>query len=218
MSRGAVSRPAAPATWIWSTNRVLWRGDSGLRDGRDGIYFGDATAENLQVGLNLDLTGGYHDAGDHVKFGLPLASTLQPWPGVASVYRRLHRQQPVRGLAQHRPGTDYLLKAQESMTQEGPRISLHRSGMDRQTASAGTGTANHPRPALAVTADKPGTDVAAAGGALASASVLFRETGDPGYADTLEASESLFTFVVVIGRYSDSIQPFKAYGSWAVQR
>src|SRR5690348_13960207 len=39
-------------------NRVLWRGPSDLTDGSD---------------HGIDLTGGYHDAGDEVKFGLPEA-------------------------------------------------------------------------------------------------------------------------------------------------
>jgi hypothetical protein len=41
--------------------RVRWRGHSGLTDG-------------LQQGV--DLVGGYYDAGDHVKFGLPMAFTV----------------------------------------------------------------------------------------------------------------------------------------------
>src|SRR5688500_17644001 len=47
-------------------NRVAWRGDSGMQDGAD-------------VGKNL--TGGWYDAGDHVKFGFPIAasSTLLSW-------------------------------------------------------------------------------------------------------------------------------------------
>src|ERR1051325_4925005 len=42
-------------------NRVAWRHDSALQDGND---------------VNLDLTGGYYDAGDHLKFTFPLSWTL----------------------------------------------------------------------------------------------------------------------------------------------
>jgi len=38
-------------------NRVSWRGDSAIQDG-------------------LDLTGGWYDAGDHVKFNFPMAYTV----------------------------------------------------------------------------------------------------------------------------------------------
>ncbi len=45
-------------------NRIKWRGPCHVDDGKD---------------VGLDLTGGFHDCGDHVKFGLPQcasASTL----------------------------------------------------------------------------------------------------------------------------------------------
>jgi len=41
-----------------STIRNNWRADSCLDDGKD---------------VGLDLTGGWFDAGDHVKFNLPMA-------------------------------------------------------------------------------------------------------------------------------------------------
>ena len=56
--------------------RVRWRADSALGDGSD---------------VGRDLTGGFYDAGDHVKFGLPMAfsMTMLAWGGVE--YRRCLR-------------------------------------------------------------------------------------------------------------------------------
>lgn len=47
-------------------NRISWRGDSGLEDGRV---------------ENLDLSKGLYDAGDLVKFGFPMAftATILSW-------------------------------------------------------------------------------------------------------------------------------------------
>lgn len=58
-------------------NRVGWRGDSALTDGAD---------------VGVDLSGGFYDAGDHVKFGLPMAfsMTMLAWGAVdyRSAYAR----------------------------------------------------------------------------------------------------------------------------------
>ncbi len=44
-----------------ANNPIPWRGDSALNDGaKEGV----------------DLTGGYYDAGDHVKFGFPMAASM----------------------------------------------------------------------------------------------------------------------------------------------
>ena len=206
-----------------ATNRVPWRGDSGLNDGNDGIYFGDATTENLQPDINLDLTGGYHDAGDHVKFGLPLASTLSTltWGGLAFADGYEITGQADELLSTVKWGTDYLLKAHQ--------VDANGS-TDFFIVQVGDGQADHAlwsspesqsiaRPALAITAEKPGSDVAAASAAaLASASILFRDHGEVDYAnELLNNAEVLFDFAVTYqGKYSDSIasvQPF--YNSWS---
>ena len=41
-------------------NKISWRGDSALKDGKQ---------------ANLDLSKGMYDAGDHMKFGFPMAFT-----------------------------------------------------------------------------------------------------------------------------------------------
>ena len=44
-----------------ATNRIPWRGSATLRDG---------------AGVGVDLSGGWYDAGDFVKFGLPMAYSV----------------------------------------------------------------------------------------------------------------------------------------------
>ena len=206
-----------------ASNRVPWRGDSGLNDGRDGIYFGDGSTENLQDGLSLNLTGGYHDAGDHVKFGLPLASTLSTlaWGGISFSDGYLKADEMNALLDTVRWGTDYLMKAQALNTNGETTFFIAQVGdgdEDHALWSAPEDQTSQ-RPAMAITADKPGSDVAAASAAaLAAASVLFREQGDEIYADTLlNRSESLFSFADRYrGRYSDSIPSVrKFYNSWS---
>ena len=53
-----------------SDKRDNWRSDSGMNDGKD---------------AGLDLTGGWYDAGDHVKFNLHMSytATMLAW----SVYK-----------------------------------------------------------------------------------------------------------------------------------
>ncbi len=60
---------AQQAGQLPSWNRVPWRGDSVLNDGED---------------VGLDLSGGWFDAGDHVKFGFAMSSsaTMLAWGGV----------------------------------------------------------------------------------------------------------------------------------------
>ncbi|WP_241537272.1 glycoside hydrolase family 9 protein, partial [Synechococcus lacustris] len=206
-----------------ATNRVPWRGDSGLNDGRDGVYFGDRNGANLQLGLSLNLTGGYHDAGDHGKFGMPLASTISSlaWGGIAFKEGYNATGQLDELLAAVKWGTDYLLKAHGTdaagntsffVAQVGDVAADHAlwSAPENQTIA---------RPAMAVTAQKPGSDVSAASAAaLASASILFRENGSIAYADELlRNAVSLYRFADTYrGKYSNSITEVQSYyNSWS---
>ncbi|MEM8611646.1 MAG: glycoside hydrolase family 9 protein, partial [Cyanobacteria bacterium P01_H01_bin.105] len=187
-------------------NRITWRGDSALNDGAD---------------VGLDLTGGYYDAGDHVKFGFPMASslTLLAWGGLE--YRDAYKEskQLDELLDTVRWGTDYLLKAHVS------------DGQTTQAlyAQVGDPTIDHQfwgrpedmtmaRPAYSIDPDNPGSDLAAeTAAALAAASILFRST-DPSYADRLlDNAKQLYAFADTYrGRYSDSIPEVQDfYNSWS---
>lgn len=183
-------------------NRVEWRGDSGLLDGAD---------------VGHDLTGGWYDAGDHVKFGLPMAysTTMLAW----SVYEY---KQGYEGSGQLeeildniRWATDYFVKA--------------HTAPNELWGQVGNGTTDHnwwgpaevmqmQRPSYKIDATHPGSDLAAeTAAALASASIIFRDT-DAVYADKLLLhAKQLYNFADTYrGSYSDSITDAKQYyNSWS---
>ncbi|HEY6403145.1 MAG TPA: glycoside hydrolase family 9 protein, partial [Blastocatellia bacterium] len=79
-------------------NRVNWRGDSGLNDGAD---------------VSRNLTGGWYDAGDHVKFGFPMAASVTLLAMGAVEYRSAYVQsgQLTHLLNNLRFVNDYFIKA-----------------------------------------------------------------------------------------------------------
>ncbi|KAL1061168.1 hypothetical protein V6Z11_1Z038500 [Gossypium hirsutum] len=83
--------------------RMKWREHSGLSDGRS-MY-------------NMDLTGGYYDAGDNVKFGFPMAftTTMLAW-SVIEFGELMPPSELRNALVAIRWGTDYLLKLSLSLT------------------------------------------------------------------------------------------------------
>ncbi|KAL6861725.1 hypothetical protein ACP4OV_017425 [Aristida adscensionis] len=177
--------------------RVAWRDHSGLTDG-------------LEQGV--DLVGGYYDAGDHVKFGLPMAFTvtLLSWSlveygaDVAAAGELAHALEAIKW------GTDYFIKA--------------HTKPDELWAEVGDGDTDHycwqrpedmttSRQAYKVDRRRPGSDVAGeTAAAMAAASMVFREH-NPHYAHLLlHHAQQLFEFADTYrGKYDSSIAEVKSY-------
>ncbi|KQK02009.1 endoglucanase 7 [Brachypodium distachyon] len=179
--------------------RVPWRDHSGLTDG-------------LEQGV--DLVGGYYDAGDHVKFGLPMAFTVTmlSWSlveyggDVAAVDggELAHAMEAIKW------GTDYFIKA--------------HTQPDELWAEVGDGDTDHycwqrpedmttSRQAYKVNRDRPGSDVAGeTAAAMAAASMVFRSS-NPHYSHLLlHHAQQLFEFADKYrGKYDSSIAEVKSY-------
>ena len=183
-------------------NRIEWRGDSALNDG---------------AAQGVDLSGGYYDAGDHVKFGLPMASsmTMLGW-GVVE-YRDAYESsgQLPDMLDAIRWGTDYIMKAHTAPNEFWGQVG--QGGPDHAFWGPAE-VMNMNRPAFKINAQNPGSDLAGeAAAALAAASIIFRPT-DTAYADRLLThAKQLFSFADTYrGRYSDAIPDAAAfYNSWS---
>ncbi|KAM0910765.1 hypothetical protein ACQ4PT_013951 [Festuca glaucescens] len=172
--------------------RVGWRADSALSDGS---------------ASNVDLVGGYYDAGDTVKFGLPMAFsvTMLSW----SVLEFVGDAPPStsRGDAEVavRWGADYLLKA-ATATPGALWVQVADASRDHACWERPEDM-DTPRAAYKVTPQSPGSDVAGeTAAALAAASLVFRGR-DPAYSSRLlAAARQVFDFADRYrGSYSDSL-------------
>lgn len=159
--------------------RDNWRGDAGLTDGSD---------------VGVDLSGGLFDAGDHVKFNLPMSYTaaMLSW----SVYKDKAAYEK-SGQLKYITDTiryidDYLMKC-------------HPSG-NVYYYQVGDGEADHKwwgpaevmqmaRPTAVIDSSHPGsTVVAESAAALASAALIFKDS-DPSYSQKcLTHAKQLFDF------------------------
>jgi hypothetical protein len=164
-----------------ANNPVIWRANSCLNDGAD---------------VGLDLTGGYLDAGDNVKFGLPMASTVATLSWGVYEYRSAFTSagQLDKVLDTIRWGTDYFIKCHTGTNEFYYQV----GGTSDDHAWWGPVEVIEEvmvRPSFKVTAASPGsTVVGATAAALASASIVFKPT-DPAYASTcLTHAKQLFDF------------------------
>jgi hypothetical protein len=131
----------------------------------------------------VDLVGGYYDAGDNVKFGLPMAftTTMLAW-SVADFGKFMGGELP-HARAAVRWGADYLLKAATS-TPDTLYVQVADANQDHRCWERPEDM-DTPRSVYAVTKDRPGSDVAAeTAAALAASAVAFRRA-DPAYSSRL---------------------------------
>ncbi|KAK8551787.1 hypothetical protein V6N13_120221 [Hibiscus sabdariffa] len=178
-------------------NKISWRGDSGLKDGSE---------------AKLDLSKGMYDAGDHMKFGFPLAftATVLSWAileygdQMAAVNQLEPAQDSLKWI------TDFLINAHPNdnvlYIQVGDPDTDHKCWERPEKMK-------EKRPLTQVNTSVPGTEVAAeTAAAMASASLVFK-TSDSTYSSTLlKHSKQLFTFADKYkGSYSENIPEVATY-------
>ncbi|XP_022772662.1 endoglucanase 10-like [Durio zibethinus] len=178
-------------------NKISWRGDSALKDGSE---------------AQLDLSKGMYDAGDHMKFGFPLAftATVLSWAileygdQMEAVNQLEPAQESLKWI------TDYLINAHPSenvlFIQVGDPVADHKCWERPEVMK-------EKRPLTQVNTSVPGTDVAAeTAAAMASASLVFK-TADSTYSRTLlKHAKQLFNFADKYrGSYSENIPEVATY-------
>jgi len=158
-----------------ANNPIPWRDDSAVND---------------------CVPGGWYDAGDHVKFGLPMSSsaTLLSWGLVAfkDGYSKAGQLDMMYDMIKW--PLDYFLKAWDPNAKE-------------LVVQVGDGQADHSfwgrpedmtmaRPCKKISTSSHGSDIAGGtAAAMAAGSIAFKDKGDTAYAtQLLTAAESLYSF------------------------
>ena len=162
-------------------NRVSWRGDANVNDGQmEGI----------------DVSGGWHDAGDHIKFGLPMAFSVTALNWGFLEYQQAYIQSNQDEIFKNniRWVTDYFIKCHIGPTEFVAQVS-DKSTDHSLWAAAELTELYTTRKSYSVTAANPGTDVVCeTAAALASASIVFKDS-DPAYsAKLIDHAISLYNF------------------------
>jgi endoglucanase len=176
-------------------NLIEWRGDAALDDGSD---------------VGKDLSGGYFDAGDRVKFNYPMAYTMTMLGWGVQEFQGAYQKsgQLDEALEAVKWGTDYLMKG----------IVTDEYGVKELYGQVGNGQVDHnywgapesmtmERPSYKIDREHPGSDLAGeTAAALTSASIILRSQ-DSAYADKLLSNARLlYSFAEQYqGKYSDSI-------------
>ncbi|MBR4111918.1 MAG: glycoside hydrolase family 9 protein [Ruminiclostridium sp.] len=165
--------------------RSDWRGDSCLNDGAD---------------AGLDLSGGFLDAGDNVKFNLPMSytCTMLSWSVIEDYNSYKESGQLPYILDNIRWGNDYFMKCH-------PEANVYYyqvgdGGADHGFwGSAEVVEAHMKRPSYKVDMNNGGSTVAAGTAAsLASAAVVFKDSDSAYSQECLKHAKELFSYAETV--------------------
>ena len=161
--------------------RCNWRGDSCLTDGAD---------------VGLDLTGGWYDAGDNVKFNLPMSYTaaVLGWSILEDYDAYVESGQLEYALGNIKWANDYFIKCHPEdevyYYQVGNGSSDHSYWGAAETVSY-----KMERPSYCVTKDAPGSTVCGETAAsLAICSIVYSDIDSDYSEECLSHAESLYDF------------------------
>ncbi|KAL4333948.1 hypothetical protein GQ457_07G007300 [Hibiscus cannabinus] len=197
LSKSLLFFEAQRSGYLPPNQRVAWRANSGLNDGK---------------ASGVDLVGGYYDAGDNVKFGLPMAFTItmMSWSIIEYAKQMGANGELAHALEALQWGTDYLIKAHPH-----PYLLY---------GEVGDGNSDHycwqrpedmttDRHAYKIDPSNPGSDLAGeTAAAMAAASIVFRHSNPAYSSELLRHAYQLFEFADKYrGKYDSSITIAQKY-------
>ncbi|KAL2342678.1 hypothetical protein Fmac_003963 [Flemingia macrophylla] len=197
LSKGILFFEAQRSGYLPHNQRVSWRAHSGLQDGK---------------ASGVDLVGGYYDAGDNVKFGLPMAFTVTMLSWSIIEYGKQMAASGELGHAMEavKWGTDYFIKAHPQ-----PNVLY---------GEVGDGNTDHycwqrpedmttDRHGYRIDPSNPGSDLAGeTAAAMAAASMVFRRSNPAYSGELLRHAYELFDFADKYrGKYDSSITVAQKY-------
>ena len=182
--------------------RCNWRGDSCLNDGSD---------------VGIDLTGGWVDAGDNVKFNLPMSYTasMLAWSVYEDKDAYVESGQLEYALSNIKWANDYFIKCHPE-----DEVYYYQVGNGSQDhtfwGSVEVVEYRMSRPSYCVTKDNPGSAVCAETAAsLALCSIVYQDVDDAYSKECLKHAKSLYKFARDTKSDAGYTEANGFYNSWS---
>lgn len=174
-----------------ANNRIPWRGDSALNDRGDS---------------GEDLTGGWYDAGDHIKFNFPMAFSVTSLAWGLLEFKDAYEDAGQLDYMYDciKWPLDYLMRCHVAPNEY--YVQVGEGGKDHSFWGRPEDMTMD-RPAYKIDAAHPGSDVAAeTAAAFAASYMVFKHRNATYAAELLRHAKELFAFAEAYpGKYSDSV-------------